>query len=86
MLIQLADGLFVNPDAITVIKATDVDTCALFTAGQSAIDGGFHVPYGAAEVAEHINDACAEDGYDDDDELIDDDDDDEKEEDDEEES
>jgi hypothetical protein len=60
MLIELFEGFFVNPEAAVVVKATGEGQCALFTAGQSATDGGFTVPYDAAEVAEQINDACEE--------------------------
>ena len=50
MRVKLFEGFFVDPDLVAVIKATGIDECALFTAGQSAIDGGFHIPYSAEEV------------------------------------
>ena len=71
-LIELYEGFFVNPDEVAVVKATGEDQCALFTTGQSAVDEGFHLPYGAAEVAEQINDAYDEDEDDRDDDEEDD--------------
>jgi hypothetical protein len=60
MLIELVEGFFVEPDFVAVVKATGEDRCAIFTPGQSATDGGFTVPYSAAQVAEHVNDAMEE--------------------------
>jgi hypothetical protein len=40
-----------------VVKATGDETCALFTSGQSAVDGGFHLPYSADDVAKQLNEA-----------------------------
>jgi hypothetical protein len=56
MLIELTKGFFVNPETVAVVKATDEDACALFTCGQSAVDGGFHLPYSAESVAVAIDD------------------------------
>jgi coenzyme F420-reducing hydrogenase gamma subunit len=58
MLIELFEGFFVNPDDVSVVKAMGKKTSALFTVGQSAVDGGFTVPYRAKEVVERVNDAC----------------------------
>ena len=55
-LFELYEGFFVDPDLVAVVKATGDDQCALFTSGQSAVDGGFAIPYAAAEVVEKIND------------------------------
>jgi hypothetical protein len=60
MLIELVEGFYVDPFNVAVVKATDENTCALFTPGQSAIDGGFTVPYSAADVVEQLNDAVEE--------------------------
>ena len=57
MLIELTEGFFVDPDLVAVVKATGKKQCALFTAGQSAVDEGFTVPYSAEEVVEQLNDA-----------------------------
>jgi len=60
MLIELSEGFFVNPELVAVVKVVDKNKCALFTSGQSAVDGGFTVDYSAEEVAEAVNDACVE--------------------------
>jgi hypothetical protein len=60
MLIELGEGFFVNPEDVAVVKATGEGKCALFTVGQSAVDGGFHIPYDAQEISQHVNDACEE--------------------------
>jgi len=62
MLIELAEGFFVDPELVAVVKVTDKDECALFTVGQSAMDGGFHLDYSAQEVVEQVNEALTEDG------------------------
>jgi hypothetical protein len=67
MLIELYEGFFINPEQVAVVKAVDEGQCALFTAGQSAVDEGFLVPYSAQEVFEQLNDAEQE-FYDNDDE------------------
>lgn len=56
-LIELVEGFFVRPEDVVVVKATGDGGCALFTVGQSAVDGGFRLPFSAAEVAEELNDA-----------------------------
>ena len=61
-LIELFEGFYVDPDLVAAVKATGKDTSALFTTGQSAVDGGFHVPYTAAEVVQQLNDALNEEG------------------------
>ena len=53
-MIEIVDGVFVNPRKVAVIKEVDKDKCALFTSGQSAVDGGFLIDRPAIEVAEEI--------------------------------
>jgi hypothetical protein len=57
MLVEITDGFFCDPELVAVVKATGKNKSALFTAGQSAVDGGFALPYEAAEVTQEINDA-----------------------------
>ncbi len=64
-MIELLDGFFVNPHAVTVVKAIDEKSCALWVRGQSATDG-FVLQYSASEVAEAVTDACEEVEYDED--------------------
>jgi hypothetical protein len=60
-MIELADGLWVAPEHVSVIKSAGDNSCVLWTVGQSALDG--HVLlYAAGEVAEAINDALLENG------------------------
>lgn len=56
-MIEIADGVFVDPELIAVVKAVGKDKCAIFTPGQSAIDGGFLLDRPAVEVAEGIDSA-----------------------------
>jgi hypothetical protein len=60
MLLELAKGFFVNPNNVAVVKATGEEECALFTCGQSAVDGGFQLPYSAESVAGAIDDEESE--------------------------
>jgi hypothetical protein len=56
-MIQLVPGFWVNPELVAVVKETGDDECALFTQGQSAVDGGFKLDYSAESVAEAIDEA-----------------------------
>lgn len=57
MLIEITEGFWAEPELVAVVKATGDEECAVFTAGQSAIDGGFKLNYPAGEVAQALNDA-----------------------------
>ena len=58
-MIEIAEGLWIAPEHVSLIKATDDDRCVLWTVGQSALEG--HVlEYPAGEVAEVINEALEE--------------------------
>ena len=50
MFTQLTDGFFCNPKLVAVVKATGEEESALFTVGQSAVDGGFKLNYRAEDV------------------------------------
>jgi coenzyme F420-reducing hydrogenase gamma subunit len=53
--IELAEGVWIAPEHVAMIKKIDENQCLLFTVGQSALEG--HVmPYAGREVAEAIND------------------------------
>ena len=66
-MIEILEGVWLNPHSVTVIKAISENKCALWVRGQSAMDG-FVFEYPASEVAEAVNDACEED-YDNEDEA-----------------
>jgi hypothetical protein len=53
-MIEITDGLWVNPKLVAVIKDVGDERCAIFTPGQSATDGGFLVDRPIAEVVEEI--------------------------------
>ena len=65
-MIELVEGFFVDPHAVTVIKAISKSKCALWVTGQSALDG-FVLDYPADEVAEAVTDACEPEGDEEDD-------------------
>jgi hypothetical protein len=54
-MIELAEGLWVSPEHVTMVKHVDENKCLLFLVGQSALEGHI-LPYAASEVAEAIND------------------------------
>lgn len=58
-LIQIDDGLYIQPCKVIAVKALseDAETCTVFMAGQSAVDGGFLVKRPLAEVISEIDDA-----------------------------
>jgi hypothetical protein len=60
-LIELAEGIWIDPFSVAVIKSADEGSCVLWTRGQSALDG-FVIPYPGEEVAQAINDALEDDG------------------------
>jgi len=64
MLIELAEGFYVDPEFVAVVKATGKDTCALFIPGQSAVDGGFTIDYPAYRVVRILNEEPDDDDED----------------------
>lgn len=58
-MIELVEGVWIDPFAVTIIKAISENKCALWTTGQSALEG-FVFDYPASEVAEAVNDAREE--------------------------
>jgi hypothetical protein len=54
--IELAEGVWIDPWSVTMIKKIDDGKCALWTTGQSALEG-FILDYSAEQVAEVVNDA-----------------------------
>lgn len=63
-LIHLAPGVYVNPDAVTVVKEISEKKCSLWVTGQAAPDG-FVLEYSAEEVVQALDDV--EDLYEEDD-------------------
>jgi hypothetical protein len=57
--IELVDGFWVDPLSVTVVKAINEKSCAIWTTGQSALEGHI-LDYPAADVVEAIEDACNE--------------------------
>lgn len=55
-MIELAEGVWIDPWSVTMIKKIDDGKCALWTTGQSALEG-FILDYSAEQVAEVVNDA-----------------------------
>jgi hypothetical protein len=60
-MIELVEGVFVDPYAVTVVKSAGKGKCVFWVTGQSALDG-FHLDYDAEEVAEAVSDACSDEG------------------------
>jgi hypothetical protein len=57
-MIEIEDGFFVDPFAVTVVKAAGKKKCVLYVIGQSALDG-FVLERNALEAAQEILDARA---------------------------
>lgn len=60
-MIEISDGLFVAARHVAVVKKLSNNSCAVFTVGQSAVDGGFHVERPALEVATDVMQEVEED-------------------------
>lgn len=58
-LIQISDGLWINPCKVVAVKSPseDADSCTIVMDGQSAVDGGFLVKRPLSEVISEIDDA-----------------------------
>ena len=68
-MIELDDGFFADPFAVTVVKTAGKKKCVLYVTGQSALDG-FVLDRPALDVAQEVLDARAgvdEDSEDDED-------------------
>jgi len=61
MLHEIVEGFYAEPELVAVVKETGEKECAVFTVGQSAVDGGFRLEYPAGEVAQAVNDLREED-------------------------
>jgi hypothetical protein len=57
--IELGDGFYVQPSKVAAVKDVGDGKCAVFTEGQSAIDGGFLVEGEAVDIADKIDEALA---------------------------
>jgi hypothetical protein len=55
-MIELAEGIFIAPEHVTMIKSTGENECLLYFVGEDAL-GGHVLPYSASEVSEVVNDA-----------------------------
>lgn len=58
-LIEVEEGLFIQPCKVMVVKATEEGKCAVFMSGQSAVDGSFIVHRDAVDVADDVNEALS---------------------------
>lgn len=66
-MIELAEGVWIAPEHVTMVKDAGDDKCLIYFVGQSALEG--HVlPYPASEVAEVIEESFCDDGNDEDEE------------------
>jgi len=61
--IELAEGVWIAPEHVTMVKEAGEDKCLIYFVGQSALDGHL-LPYPASEVAEVIEDSFCDDGED----------------------
>jgi hypothetical protein len=59
-MIELAEGIFIAPEHVSMIRQVDENSCLLFTVGQSALEGHL-LPYPASEVAEVIEESFCDD-------------------------
>ena len=59
-MIEIADGLFIEPGHVAVVKRLEEGKCALFVVGQSALDGGFLLDREAEDVCDEIDAALAQ--------------------------
>lgn len=55
-MIEIEDGFFVDPFAVTAVKAAGKGKCILYVRGQSALEG-FYLEREALEVAQEIMEA-----------------------------
>lgn len=60
-MIELAEGIWIDPFSVAVIKSADEGSCVLWTRGQSALDGHI-IPYSGEDVSQAINDALEDSG------------------------
>lgn len=60
-LIEIEEGLFIQPRKVMAVKTIEEDKCAVFMSGQSAVDGSFLVHRDAVDVADDVNSALSED-------------------------
>jgi hypothetical protein len=60
-MIEIADGLYIQPCHVTCVKRTDEGKCAVFVSGQKAEDGGFCVEREAEDVVAEIDEALEPD-------------------------
>jgi hypothetical protein len=60
MLVEITPGFYADPFDISIVRETGDGNCAAFTKGQSAVDGGFKLEYGAEQVVEEVNKARLE--------------------------
>ncbi len=58
-MIEIDDGIFVNPWKVTLVKAADKKKSVLYVDGQSALDG-FVIKRNALELAQEIMDGMNE--------------------------
>jgi hypothetical protein len=61
--IELAEGVWIAPEHVTMVKEAGEDKCLIYFVGQSTLEG-FALPYPASEVAEAIEDSFCDDGND----------------------
>lgn len=55
-LIELNDGLWVNPRFVAAVKSTVTDSCNVLMSGDNSVTGGFQVDRDCDDVASEIND------------------------------
>lgn len=60
-MIEITDGLFVAARHVAVVKKIDDESCAVFTVGQPAVDGGFLIDRPTLDVATEVCEELEED-------------------------
>lgn len=56
-LVELIEGIWVDPWDIKLVKKIDDQKCAFWLSGQSALDGAFTIDYSAEDLVQLIQDA-----------------------------
>ena len=62
-MIELAEGVWIAPEHVTMVKEAGEDKCLIYFVGQSALEG-FSLPYAASEVVQVIEESFCDDGDD----------------------
>lgn len=59
-MIEIDDGLWIDPDSVIAVRAGFKGQCTVFMSGQSAVDGGFLVDRDAEDLIDELSEAKGE--------------------------